>query len=76
MIKDKQQALLHELPKTPHGQALKEFLDEKLLEIRDVMGSESWEETLGRKFAVTLIQDLFAFMELEKSKPRPKTQYH
>lgn len=63
--------LLEELGKTQFGKALREFLDDKKTEIGDITKSKSWEETLGRQHALTLIKDLFYFMK-EKEPPVDK----
>lgn len=67
--------LLEALDKTPYGKALKEFLDEQYADIADIRKSQSWEETLGRKFALKVLEDLFATMKGNGVKERAKNQY-
>ena len=75
MITPQSIKLLEELSRTQHGRALREFLDEKYVEIGNIMESKSWEETLGRQFALNLLKDLFAFMEEKKHTEKTKNQY-
>lgn len=67
--------LLQELGKSPLGNALRDFLDEQKKTIGNVKTTQSWEETLGRKFALKLIEDLFSFMDTPKVDKKEKNQY-
>ena len=60
--------LLEDLSRTSSGRALSEFLTKELTELKDVSNATSWDDALGRKHAVKIIEKLFAFME-----ERPKT---
>jgi ribosome-associated protein YbcJ (S4-like RNA binding protein) len=48
--------LLKELPKTSHGQALKEYLDECYKEINNTI-----EEAKGKQLAMKTLKKIFAF---------------
>lgn len=72
MITPEQKKRLTELPKTPYGIALQAFLDDKYKEIGNILESKSWEETLGRKFALQLLKDLFAIMGSDPGGASPK----
>jgi hypothetical protein len=67
--------LLKELPKTSHGQALVRFLNQAKAEMNNVKTITSWDEALGRKNAVKVIDDLFSFMEEKKVEQVSKNQY-
>lgn len=75
MDKKELKRLLIDLNKTTHGKALKIYLDEKFAEINDIMKTESWEETQGRKFALILLKDLFYFMEERETVASGKNIY-
>jgi len=75
MINDQQRELMKQLPDTAHGRALKDYLDGKLKEILDVSTCNSWEETLGRKYAAQLIKDLFYMMEKRETVKKSKNTY-
>lgn len=63
MITPENRELLEGLRNTNYGKALKELLDEKLEEIGNIKSCKSWEETLGRQYALKLIDDIFSFMK-------------
>jgi hypothetical protein len=75
MIKSETKKLLEELGRNQYGKALREFLNEKREEINDIRSSKSWEETLGRGFALELIDTLFVFMTEKKEVSRNKNNY-
>jgi len=70
-----QKQLLKELARSSHGQALKEYLNEKRLEIGSVQNCTSWEDTLARKHTLDLLDDIFAFLGEEKIIEKPPHQY-
>lgn len=71
---DEQRKILEGMRLTNHGQALQAVLKEKRDELNNVTTCKSWEETLGRKYAVELIDDIFSFMR-EKVVTSNKTRY-
>ena len=75
-ITKEQEDILKNLAKTPYGIALQAFLDIKYSEINNIMTSKSWEETLGRQFALNVLKDLFMFMGTQNvDSPGKKNQY-
>lgn len=75
-ITKEQEELLANLAKTPYGKALQDFLDSKYDEINNIMSAKTWEETLGRQFALNVLKDLFAFMGTQHiDSPQKKNQY-
>jgi len=58
-----------------YGKAIKEFLEENLEKIGDINSCESWEETLGRKYSLRLLKDLFAFLEDKPEKQSKANPY-
>lgn len=74
-ITEEQKKSLSEMKNTPYGRALMAYLDEELLELRDITKTKSWEETLGRKFAVETIKKLFAFISQDVNPKKEKTRY-
>lgn len=75
MINPEYRQLLLDLKKTSYGVALKAFLDEELGNISDITTCETWEETLGRKYAIKLLNKLSSLMEEKKTTEKGKNQY-
>lgn len=76
MITPENKKLLEELNRSQYGYALKTYLNEKYAEIGNILDTQTWEETQGRKFALVLLKDLFYFMEEKKnSQEKVKNQY-
>lgn len=69
------QKLLEELGKTPYGDALKKYLAEELKEIGDVSKASSWEDTIGRQYAIKLVNKLFSFLSPKETVKKKKTSY-
>jgi len=74
-ITPEQKQLLHDMKNTSYGHALAAFLEDGLKEIGDIKSCQSWEETLGRKYALQLLKDLFSFMGEKKSPEKSKNIY-
>jgi hypothetical protein len=66
--------LLQELWKLNHGKVLREYLDDKIKELTNVKNCISWEDTLGRQYALRILNELFSF-DKEPSEVQPKTRY-
>ena len=79
MITQEHKQLLHDLKNTSYGRALQTYLEEKYTEIGDITSipndANIAEETLGRKFALRLLKDLFNFMENKKTVEKSKNPY-
>ncbi len=75
MINPESKKLLQGMSKTQYGKALKDFLDEEVSDIGDITKVESWEETLGRKYALKLIKKLFSFLEEKTVASKSKSTY-
>lgn len=69
------QKLLEELPKTSHGQALKEFLDEQYAEINDVTTISTLDEAKGKQYALKVLKKIFAFYGEKLSTGKKPNQY-
>lgn len=67
--------MLHELAKSPYGHHLRQYLSEKMTELKDVTKVESWDEALGRKKAVEILKDLFKFLDDTPKETPKKTEY-
>jgi hypothetical protein len=74
-MKLEQKQLLEELSRSMHGQALKTYLGEKYADIGDISKCTSWEDTLGRKHAISLLKEIFSFLEERKKEERTPNQY-
>jgi len=66
MNKEQRKQELEKLAKSPQGQALKEFLDEKIAEMNDMTTVETWDDTLGRKNAIKKMKDVMRKLNLLK----------
>lgn len=75
MLSPEKRAILAELSKSAQGEVLREYLDEQMNELNDTRKCESWEDTLGRKHAIELIQGVFSFLEDKPINHRGKSQY-
>lgn len=75
MISQEQKRQLEQLKLTQGGQALQVYLKDKLETIGDISTVTSWEDTLGRKYAVDLIKDLFYMMEENETTTKQKNKY-
>ncbi len=69
MISKETTERLQQLPNTPYGAALKEFLLDEYEKIGDIRSAKSWEETIGRQLSLDTLDRLFKFMgEIKKTK--------
>ena len=76
MITPQYREILDGIKATQYGRGLREFLDEEKLKLNNVKTLESWDETLGRKYAVKIIDTLFAFLvDNKKTDDRLKNDY-
>jgi hypothetical protein len=75
MISQESREVLSKINATIYGKALKEFLVDHQKTIGDIETCPTWEEALGRKFALKLIKDLFSFMEEPKPSSRNTNQW-
>lgn len=73
MNRDERKKMLSELSRTAHGTALREYLKERVDAIGDITQLNSWEEAVGRKFALILVKEIFNFLEDKGSEIPPKT---
>lgn len=64
-----QKKLLNDLKNSPYGRALLAFLKEEYDKINDVDKIESWDDALGRKYALKTLKKLFSFIE-DNHQPR------
>jgi hypothetical protein len=75
MISIEQKKILEQLGSSMYGKVLREYLEEKIKELNDVRTVNSWEETLGRKYSVNLIKDLFGIIEERKETTKQNNPY-
>jgi len=79
MLTQEHKQLLHDLKNTSYGRALTVYLEEKFTEIGDITSIPNdgnlAAETLGRRFALKLLKDLFNFMENKKISEKSKNPY-
>lgn len=75
MLKPESRALLQELARTMHGNALREYLKEKREVIGDIKLCTSWEHTVGRQYALEVLDEVFSFLEEKKTTDKTPNQY-
>lgn len=75
IIEPELKAKLEQIPHSPQGFALMQYLELAQKELGDIKTAESWEEVQGRKFALKVISDLFIFMGEKKVVITSKNQY-
>lgn len=66
---------LEQLLKSPQANVLIEYLELVKEDLNNIQTIESWEETLGRKKALKIIDDLFDFKNNQKIEIKNKNQY-
>jgi hypothetical protein len=75
MLKQETRGLLEELSRSMHGKALRDFLQDRKETIGDIKLCTSWEQTVGRQFALELIDEIFKFLEEKKQVDKIPNQY-
>ncbi len=76
MIDPKTKKILEELGESDYGEALKEYLDERLKSMEgNVHDYENWDDILGRRKATRIIKEIFYFLEKREIKQKDKNQY-
>jgi hypothetical protein len=75
MLQPEQRELLKQMSHSMHGRALKAFLDEQYKIIGDITSCTSWEQTVGRQFAIGVLKDIFSFLEEKPETPKTPNQY-
>ena len=63
MISPDQRKILNDLGKTQYGFALRKYLKEKYEKINDISSVTTWEETLGRQYALKTLKEIFSFID-------------
>lgn len=74
MISPENRQLLEGLKSTNYGIALKQLLEEKYTELNNVKSCTSWEDTMARAKALTILDDVFSFMK-DKIDMKNTTRY-
>lgn len=67
--------MLTELSSIPHGIVLRALIDKKMNFLRDVTLAKTWDETLGRQYAVKVLEDIISYMDADNAEPKPKPSY-
>lgn len=67
MIDPKAKEILNGINATPYGRALQEFLDDQIKELSDLEKITSYEDALGRKYAVQTLKKLFSLMKISNT---------
>jgi hypothetical protein len=78
MLTPDQKRLLSDLRHSNYGKVLSAYLEEKYKDIGDITtisGDNIAEETLGRKYALKVLKEIFSFMEEKRSVEKGKNQY-
>ena len=73
MISPQNKELLEQLGRSPFGKALQEYLNERFDELNDVQTCLSWEDTMARKKALGILEQLFRFMAPSQPSATKKT---
>ena len=76
MISPQSKELLESMSKTQYGKAIQEFLDEELLKLNNVKTIDTFDDALGRKKAVEIIDKLFMFIREKKLDNQEKSRYN
>jgi hypothetical protein len=76
MLQPQYKELIEGMSKTVQGKALQEFLIEEVAKLNDVSTINSFEETLGRKRAIEIINKIFSFLKEKKVDGSSRTSYN
>ena len=68
MNKEIRQKTLKALRTNSEGAALKEWLEEEIREVNSVTDCNTLDEVFGKKYAVKVLENLFAFLRDDSSK--------
>lgn len=66
MISEQTKKILSEIHATPYGRALEEFIEDQLTEFNKVQLCKSWDEVLGKQYAILSFEKLFSYI-----RPKP-----
>lgn len=72
MLKQEQKEILEQLGRSHFGKALQEYLTDAEKELDSVKGCTSFDEVLGKQYALAVLAKLFSFMK-EQEAPKSKT---
>jgi len=76
MLTKQYRDILDGIKTTQYGRALQEFLEDEKSKLNNVKTLESWDEALGRKYAVEIIDKMFAFVLEKKADDTSRNQYN
>ena len=77
LSKENREKLLKRLTKSAEGNALKEFLEEKIQKLSDISGAKDWEDVLSRQKAINHLKDTLFYLGLlkQEEKEKDKNEY-
>jgi len=74
-IKPEIKEKLEQLQNTPYGQALLVYLEQYKEELNSINKIITFEELLGKQYALKLIDEMFKFMDNKRVEVKSKNQY-
>ena len=75
VIDERTNELLKEANSTAHGQAVIRFLNAYKEDLNNIKTVQSWDEALGRKYAIKFVDDLLSFMGEKTVETKRKNIY-
>lgn len=76
MISPQYKDLIDGMGKTSQGSALRELLSDEISKLNDVRTIDSFDEVLGRKRAIEIIDKVFGFLKEKKVDTQPRNNYN
>ena len=65
---------LEDLAKSGYGEALLEYIQENISEMKDISTVKTFEEMVGRQEAVKMLKSIFRFLDKKREKKGEKTK--
>ena len=75
IIQKEVEDILKQIPGTLYGQAINAYLTQARDELDSVTKITTFEELLGKQYAIKVIDELFKFMDNKKVETKNKNQY-
>lgn len=75
MVNQEIRKQLLDLSNSQLGNALREYLNDKYVEIGDVTKVTSYDDALGRKYALEVLKEIFKFLERKETVEKSRNQY-
>ncbi len=66
---------LQQLKESPHAQTVIDWFNEQISKMSDISTHKTWDEVLGKQYAVKILKDLIRLLESQPNKSKLPNQY-